>query len=94
VAVKLQSLGGSRATTAASVQDAADAPTPTWFPDVVGQDAIAAAIVALITEKAATVADLDAIEATNKERVAKFTQANRAKITNAMDDRRDDLGAK
>ena len=68
--------------------------TPTWFPDVVGQDAITAAIVALIADKAATVADLDAIEAANKERVAKFTQANRAKITIAMDDRREDLGSK
>ena len=67
---------------------------PNWFPEVVGQDAIAAAIVALIADKAATVADLDAIEAANKERVAKFTQANRAKITNAMDDRREDLGSK
>ena len=67
---------------------------PTWFPDVVGQDAITAAIVALITDKAVTVADLDAIEAANKERVAKFTQANRAKITIAMDDRREDLGSK
>lgn len=65
-----------------------------WFPEVVGQDAITAAIVALITDKAASIADLDAIDAANKERVAKFTQANRAKITNAMDDRREDLGGK
>ena len=71
-----------------------DAPAPSWFPDVVGQDAITAAIVTLIATKATTVADLDAIEAANKERVAKFTQGNRAKITNAMDDRREDLGGK
>lgn len=65
-----------------------------WFPEVVGQDAITAAIVALINDKATSIADLDAIDAANKERVAKFTQANRAKITNAMDDRREDLGGK
>lgn len=68
--------------------------TPTWFPDVVGQDAITGAIVELISKKAASIADLDAIQAANAERVAKFTQANRAKITNAMDDRREDLGGK
>ncbi|OYW31997.1 MAG: hypothetical protein B7Z41_09770 [Rhizobiales bacterium 12-66-7] len=66
----------------------------TWFPDVVGQDAITTAIIALITDKATSLADLDAIHAANAERVAKFTQANRAKITNAMDDRREDLGGK
>lgn len=76
-----------------SEQDQQPAANP-WFPEVVGQDAITGAIVALITEKAQTAADLDAIEAANKERVAKFTQANRAKITNAMDDRREDLGSK
>lgn len=81
-------------------KDAAPAAEPektaavTWFPEVVGQDAITAAIVTLITGKATSLADLDAIEKANAERVAKFTQANRAKITNAMDDRREDLGGK
>jgi hypothetical protein len=65
-----------------------------WLPDVVGQDAITGAIITLITDKAASLADLDAIQSANAERVAKFTQANRAKITNAMDDRREDLGGK
>lgn len=69
-------------------------PANAWFPEVVGQDAITTAIVTLITTKAATSADLDAIQTANAERVAKFTQANRAKITNAMDDRREDLGGK
>lgn len=93
VAAKRQALGSGKV--AAAAPDAADAPaTNPWFPEVVGQDVITAAIVALITDKATSIADLDAIEAANKERVAKFTQANRAKITNAMDDRREDLGGK
>lgn len=79
---------------AAESEKAAPTEPPPWYPEVVGQDAITAAIVALITGKAQTLADLDAIEAANKERVAKFTQGNRAKITNAMDDRREDLGGK
>ena len=80
----------------ATLSLAADLDTPAanpWFPDVVGQDAITAAIVALITTEAASLADLDAIEAANAERVAKFTVPNRNKITNAMDARRKDLAA-
>lgn len=83
----------SKAQTDEKTSAESDKPAPNpWFPEVVGPDAITAAIVALITDKAASIAHLDAIEAANKERVAKFTQANRAKIANAMDDRREDLG--
>lgn len=64
-----------------------------WFPLVVGQDAITAEIITLITDRAASLADLDAIETANAERVAKFTVPNRNKITAAMVARRNELGA-
>lgn len=72
------------------VDDKAEASNP-WYPDAVGQEAATAAIVELIKTKAASDADLDAIVEANAERVKKFTQANRATINNALDDRRDDL---
>ena len=62
-----------------------------WRPEGAGQEAITKAIVALIKD-AKTVADLDAIDAANEDRRKKFTQANRATITIAMDDKREDLG--
>lgn len=64
-----------------------------WYPEAVGQEAVAAAIIELIKTRATTTADLDAIVAANADRVKKFTQANRAAINNALDDRREDLGA-
>lgn len=64
-----------------------------WFPDVVGQENVTKAIIELIkSDKVKSPADLEALEKANRERVAKFTQANRAAITVAMDDRREDLG--
>lgn len=72
------------------VDNKAEASNP-WYPDAVGQEAATAAIVELIKTKATTDADLDAIVEANAERVKKFTQANRATINNALDDRRDDL---
>lgn len=62
-----------------------------WRPEGAGQEAITKAIVELI-KGAKSVADLDAIDAANEDRRKKFTQANRALITNAMDDKREDLG--
>lgn len=61
-----------------------------WRPEGAGQEAITKAIVALI-KGAKSLADLDAIDAANDDRRKKFTQANRALITNAMDDKREDL---
>lgn len=64
-----------------------------WYPNEVGQENVVKALIALIkSDKVKTVADLEALEKANRERVAKFTQANRAAITVAMDDRREDLG--
>lgn len=63
-----------------------------WRPEGAGQEAITKAIVDLI-KGAKSLADLDAIDAANDDRRKKFTQANRALITNAMDDKREDLAA-
>jgi len=65
-------------------------PANPWRPVGAGQEVITKAIVELI-KGAKTVADLDAIDAANEDRRKKFTQANRALITNAMDDKREDL---
>ena len=61
-----------------------------WRPEGAGQEGITKAIVELI-KTAKTTADLDAIDRANDDRRKKFTQANRALITNAMDDKREDL---
>lgn len=66
-------------------------PANQWRPEGAGQEAITKAIVELI-KGAKSVADLDAIDKANEDRRKKFTQANRALITNAMDDKREDLG--
>ncbi len=71
---------------------AADPEPNRWYPEVVGQEAVTKALVDLIKgDLVKTLDDLDAIEEANRARVAKFTQANRAAISNALDDRRDDL---
>lgn len=66
-------------------------PANPWRPEGAGQEAITKAIVALIAG-AKSLDDLAAIDAANEDRRKKFTQANRATITNAMDDKREDLG--
>lgn len=80
-----------------SKPEGADQPGPEdplakWRVEDAGQEAATKKIVKLITEDAKTLDDLDAIDKVNAERVKKFTQANRAAITNAMDDKREDLG--
>lgn len=60
------------------------------MPEGAGQEEITARIVDLI-KKAGTVARVNAIVAANKQRTKTWTQANRAKITIAADDRLDDL---
>lgn len=62
-----------------------------WLSKATGQEAITKDIVRLIGE-AKTLDDLEAIDKANGDRVAKFTQANRVTITNAMDDKKEDLG--
>lgn len=69
-----------------------DAGATNWLADGAGQETITKAIVLLIKEKAKTLDDLAAIDKANGERVKKFTQANRAAITVAMQDRTEDLG--
>jgi hypothetical protein len=64
-----------------------------WFAKATGQESIAKEIVRLLKEEAKTAADIEAIDKANAERVAKFTQANRAAINNARDDRLEDLRA-
>lgn len=72
-------------------QAAGDGPlTNPWRPVGAGQEVITKAILALIAG-AKSAADLDAIDAANEDRRKKFTQAHRALITNAMDDKREDL---
>lgn len=66
-------------------------PVDPWLAIGTGQEGIRDSILALIAE-AKTVADLDAIEKANGDRVKKFTQANRATITVAMENKREDLG--
>lgn len=74
--------------------DASGSDANPWYPEAVGQEAVTKALVALIKgDQVKSAADLDAIEKANAERVAKFTQGNRAAINNALDDRRDDLKA-
>lgn len=62
-----------------------------WLAIGVGQEGIRDSILALI-ESAKTVGDLDKIDKANGDRVKKFTQANRAAITVAMENKREDLG--
>lgn len=62
-----------------------------WLAIGTGQEGIRDSVLALIAD-AKTVANLDAIEKANGERVKKFTQGNRAAITAAMDDKKEDLG--
>lgn len=62
-----------------------------WFAKATGQEAITKEIVRLMREEAKTAADVEAVDKANAERVAKFTQGNRATIANARDDRLEDL---
>lgn len=62
-----------------------------WFAIGTGQEEITASILALVDD-AKSVSDVDKIEKANGDRVKKFTQANRAKITVAMENKKDDLG--
>jgi len=65
-----------------------------WYPEGAGQEEVTKAIVALVkSDKVKSLADLDAVEAANKDRVAKYTQGNRAAINVAMDDRREEFDA-
>lgn len=61
-----------------------------WLAIGVGQEGIRDSVLALIAD-AKTAGDLDAIDAANGARIAKFTQANRAAITVAMENKKEDL---
>jgi hypothetical protein len=63
-----------------------------WFAIGTGQEGIRDSILALI-DRAKSADDLDAIDKANAARWAKFTQANRAAITVAMENKKEDLGA-
>lgn len=56
-----------------------------WFPPAAGQEAGTKAIIRLINEQAKSEADLEAIDKANAERIAKYTEANRATIWAARD---------
>lgn len=64
---------------------------PDLIPEGTGQDDAAAKLVARIN-RCESEAELAAVQEANAERVKKWTQANRAKVTNATDDKTEDLG--